>query len=213
MNFHRGKSVNPALVPHVLAPDVCVSNVRADSRLDGPNLKHTRALGCGGCVTPSRQPQPQRSPDSDSERRTPRRPIWRVRLPPPRPCGTYIHPSTRPSSAAPRAMACISVADFFVDCPCSGRDTVWPRLAAFLRRLEEAPGRLSRPVVVVTSGGTTVPLERQCVRFIDNFSAGTRGALSAEEFLEVRTGHSTSLTAQTMGHHSAGRASHAGYSA
>ena len=35
-------------------------------------------------------------------------------------------------------------------------------------------------------GGTVVPLERRCVRFIDNFSAGTRGALSAEEFLEVR---------------------------
>jgi hypothetical protein len=29
-----------------------------------------------------------------------------------------------------------------------------------------------RPVVVVTSGGTTVPLERNCVRFIDNFSEG-----------------------------------------
>jgi phosphopantothenate-cysteine ligase len=37
----------------------------------------------------------------------------------------------------------------------------------------------------VTSGGTTVPLERQTVRFIDNFSAGTRGATSAEYFLET----------------------------
>lgn len=46
-------------------------------------------------------------------------------------------------------------------------------------------GKLTRPVVVVTSGGTTVPLERHCVRFIDNFSGGTRGALSAEEFLEA----------------------------
>ena len=43
--------------------------------------------------------------------------------------------------------------------------------------------RLQRPVVVITSGGTTVPLERNCVRFIDNFSKGTRGALSAEQFL------------------------------
>ena len=41
-----------------------------------------------------------------------------------------------------------------------------------------------RPVVLVTSGGTTVPLENQTVRFIDNFSAGTRGATSAEYFLE-----------------------------
>jgi phosphopantothenate---cysteine ligase (ATP) len=29
-----------------------------------------------------------------------------------------------------------------------------------------------------------VPLENQTVRFIDNFSAGTRGAVSAEKFLE-----------------------------
>ncbi|KAI9640481.1 Phosphopantothenate--cysteine ligase cab2 [Ciborinia camelliae] len=41
-----------------------------------------------------------------------------------------------------------------------------------------------RRLVLVTSGGTTVPLERQTVRFIDNFSAGTRGATSAEYFLE-----------------------------
>ncbi|KAI0124777.1 DNA/pantothenate metabolism flavoprotein [Xylariales sp. AK1849] len=42
-----------------------------------------------------------------------------------------------------------------------------------------------RRVVLVTSGGTTVPLEKQTVRFIDNFSAGTRGATSAEYFLEA----------------------------
>ena len=41
-----------------------------------------------------------------------------------------------------------------------------------------------RKVVLITSGGTTVPLESQTVRFIDNFSAGTRGATSAEYFLE-----------------------------
>lgn len=41
-----------------------------------------------------------------------------------------------------------------------------------------------RRVVLVTSGGTTVPLENNTVRFIDNFSAGTRGATSAEYFLE-----------------------------
>ncbi|KAJ4286661.1 Phosphopantothenate--cysteine ligase cab2 [Kalmusia sp. IMI 367209] len=40
-----------------------------------------------------------------------------------------------------------------------------------------------RRVVLVTSGGTTVPLETQTVRYIDNFSAGTRGATSAEFFL------------------------------
>ena len=37
-----------------------------------------------------------------------------------------------------------------------------------------------RRIVLVTSGGTIVPLERQMVRFLDNFSAGSRGAISAE---------------------------------
>lgn len=36
---------------------------------------------------------------------------------------------------------------------------------------------------LVTSGGTTVPLERNTVRFIDNFSTGTRGAACAEALL------------------------------
>ncbi|XP_012268486.1 phosphopantothenate--cysteine ligase [Athalia rosae] len=39
-------------------------------------------------------------------------------------------------------------------------------------------------VVLVTSGGTTVPLEHNTVRFVDNFSAGTRGSVSAEFFLK-----------------------------
>ncbi|EFW18394.1 hypothetical protein D8B26_005186 [Coccidioides posadasii str. Silveira] len=51
---------------------------------------------------------------------------------------------------------------------------------AFINRHVEA----GRRVVLVTSGGTTVPLEAQTVRFIDNFSAGTRGATSAEYFLQ-----------------------------
>lgn len=42
----------------------------------------------------------------------------------------------------------------------------------------------TRRLALVTSGGTTVPLENQTVRFIDNFSAGTRGATSAEYFLQ-----------------------------
>ncbi|KAH8549736.1 DNA/pantothenate metabolism flavoprotein [Umbelopsis sp. PMI_123] len=45
-------------------------------------------------------------------------------------------------------------------------------------------GALGNSVVLITSGGTMVPLENQTVRFIDNFSAGTRGAVSAEKFLE-----------------------------
>ena len=37
----------------------------------------------------------------------------------------------------------------------------------------------------VTSGGTKVPLEQNMIRFIDNFSRGDRGAMSAEEFLKI----------------------------
>nr|CAH8841898.1 unnamed protein product [Trichobilharzia regenti] len=38
-------------------------------------------------------------------------------------------------------------------------------------------------IVCITSGGTIVPLEKNMVRYIDNFSTGLRGALSAEYFL------------------------------
>ncbi len=43
---------------------------------------------------------------------------------------------------------------------------------------------LGRRICLVTSGGTTVPFEKNTVRFLDNFSQGTRGAASAEQFLE-----------------------------
>lgn len=36
------------------------------------------------------------------------------------------------------------------------------------------------PIACITSGGTKAPLELNVVRFIDNFSRGDRGALSAE---------------------------------
>ena len=54
------------------------------------------------------------------------------------------------------------------------------QVEAFLHR----HGANGRKVVLVTSGGTTVPLEKNVVRFLDNFSAGTRGAASAEYFLK-----------------------------
>lgn len=50
------------------------------------------------------------------------------------------------------------------------------RAARFIQAQRQAQRRL----VLITSGGTTVPLERQMVRFLDNFSAGTRGSVSAE---------------------------------
>lgn len=37
---------------------------------------------------------------------------------------------------------------------------------------------------MLKSGGTTVPLEHNTVRFVDNFSAGSRGSISTEYFLE-----------------------------
>jgi phosphopantothenate-cysteine ligase len=43
-----------------------------------------------------------------------------------------------------------------------------------------------RRVVFVTSGGTAVPLERNTVRFLDNFSTGTRGAALCEAALRMR---------------------------
>ncbi|CAG8619777.1 14798_t:CDS:2 [Racocetra persica] len=50
------------------------------------------------------------------------------------------------------------------------------RVKEFVNKHYEA----GRKIALVTSGGTTVPLENNTVRFIDNFSAGTRGATSAE---------------------------------
>uniref|UniRef100_A0A8D8SF19 Uncharacterized protein C4B3.18 n=1 Tax=Cacopsylla melanoneura TaxID=428564 RepID=A0A8D8SF19_9HEMI len=41
-----------------------------------------------------------------------------------------------------------------------------------------------KKIAVITSGGTTVPMEHNTVRFVDNFSAGTRGSASVEHFLE-----------------------------
>lgn len=53
-------------------------------------------------------------------------------------------------------------------------------MAAFAQR----HGAAGRRVVLVTSGGTKVPLESRTVRFLDNFSSGRRGASSAEYFLD-----------------------------
>lgn len=35
-------------------------------------------------------------------------------------------------------------------------------------------------IICITSGGTSVPLEKNTVRMIENFSTGSRGAISAE---------------------------------
>ena len=66
--------------------------------------------------------------------------------------------------------------------------TTEDRIKQFMTLDDEGLGQSSgslKPVCLVTSGGTTVPLEVNTVRFVDNFSAGTRGSASAEHFLEA----------------------------
>uniref|UniRef100_A0A1A9WS21 DNA/pantothenate metabolism flavoprotein C-terminal domain-containing protein n=1 Tax=Glossina brevipalpis TaxID=37001 RepID=A0A1A9WS21_9MUSC len=46
------------------------------------------------------------------------------------------------------------------------------------------PNKIFHLIFSFQSGGTTVPLEHNTVRFVDNFSAGTRGSSSAEYFLD-----------------------------
>ena len=59
------------------------------------------------------------------------------------------------------------------------------RLDEFLTFPENALDDQSHlKLVLITSGGTTIPLEKNTVRFLDNFSTGSRGASSAEYFLQ-----------------------------
>ncbi|XP_073324732.1 phosphopantothenate--cysteine ligase [Pagrus major] len=59
-------------------------------------------------------------------------------------------------------------------------EEVKEKMAAFAMHHATA----GRRVVLITSGGTKVPLESRTVRFLDNFSSGRRGASSAEYFIE-----------------------------
>ncbi|KAJ8899130.1 hypothetical protein K2173_010613 [Erythroxylum novogranatense] len=63
---------------------------------------------------------------------------------------------------------------------------VQKKLHDFIKFNSSPPGCESgRRVVCVTCGGTTVPLEQRCVRYIDNFSSGHRGAASTEYFIKA----------------------------
>ena len=53
-------------------------------------------------------------------------------------------------------------------------------LAAFAQQALEANAK----VALVTSGGTTAPLEKRTVRYVDNFSTGNRGAALAERLTQ-----------------------------
>jgi len=59
-----------------------------------------------------------------------------------------------------------------------GFDTKQKELKEFLSALSD-----DIRIVFISSGGTDVPLEKNTVRSLVNFSTGTRGALSAEHFL------------------------------
>ena len=59
-------------------------------------------------------------------------------------------------------------------------ETEAPRVRDFI----DASVAGGRRLVVITSGGTSVPLERNPVRFVTNFSTGGRGSKLAEVFLE-----------------------------
>lgn len=83
------------------------------------------------------------------------------------------------------ASAYPDVEEFYAECP-PVPGSAAAQIAEFFAHHGPDGKNLARPVVCVTSGGTTVPMERNCVRYIDNFSAGTRGAMSTQEFLEVR---------------------------
>ncbi|KAK2178912.1 hypothetical protein NP493_525g06082 [Ridgeia piscesae] len=60
----------------------------------------------------------------------------------------------------------------------------YERTVTYMKEFVDKCMRQDRPIVLVSSGGTTVPLESRTVRFIDNFSVGTRGATSTEYLLQ-----------------------------
>lgn len=53
-----------------------------------------------------------------------------------------------------------------------------------IKKFTEQHAKNNTKIALVTSGGTTVPLEHNTVRFVDNFSAGSRGSISTEYFLD-----------------------------
>ncbi|ESW08195.1 hypothetical protein PHAVU_009G026700 [Phaseolus vulgaris] len=70
--------------------------------------------------------------------------------------------------------------------PLQNSDGITQQLDQFIQRNSSpsANGK-ARRIVCVTSGGTTAPLEQRCVRYVDNFSSGHRGATSTEYFLKA----------------------------
>ena len=84
-----------------------------------------------------------------------------------------------------RRLGLMAAVDLVAEFPQPAGAARWAEvMARFAARL----GAQGRRVVLVTSGGTKVPLEARPVRFLDNFSSGRRGASSAEAFLAAGYG-------------------------
>ncbi|XP_072997480.1 phosphopantothenate--cysteine ligase 2-like isoform X2 [Typha latifolia] len=91
------------------------------------------------------------------------------------------------SSNESEALQRSDVKSFFDSAPpLRNGNLISERLKEFIERNSRS-SESGRPVgvVCVTSGGTTVPLEQRCVRYIDNFSSGHRGAASTEYFIKA----------------------------
>ncbi|GJN21408.1 hypothetical protein PR202_gb08880 [Eleusine coracana subsp. coracana] len=89
--------------------------------------------------------------------------------------------------------------------PLRDADAVAARLHEFIARNSHPPsegGGARRRIVCVTSGGTTVPLEQRCVRYIDNFSSGHRGAASTEYFLKAVVDSHETVVKKAIGEYS-----------
>ncbi|KAJ0808219.1 putative phosphopantothenate--cysteine ligase (CTP) [Helianthus annuus] len=84
------------------------------------------------------------------------------------------------------ATTSFQVKSFFDSAPLlKDAESISRKLTQFIHQNASLTGSKGpRRVVCVTSGGTTVPLEQRCVRYIDNFSSGHRGATSTEYFLK-----------------------------
>jgi phosphopantothenate---cysteine ligase (ATP) len=58
-------------------------------------------------------------------------------------------------------------------------------------------GNSARKLAVITSGGTAVSLERNVVRYLDNFSTGARGSTCAEVLLTTREDYAVVFLGRT----------------
>ncbi|PFH36278.1 DNA /pantothenate metabolism flavoprotein [Besnoitia besnoiti] len=72
------------------------------------------------------------------------------------------------------------IADFFAAEPAPAN---LPAVREAVSHLLSDPRLRALPLAIVTSGGTNVPIEKNTIRFISNFSTGRRGAALCEQFL------------------------------